>query len=158
MLRRIYTGFVLSVLMLVSCKSEQEKMNAYVQGKWKMVFAKITMPTYQGSDQKKINSADFLNPKDKNAITENFYVFKENHTFELWSTMNGKILGEKDTGKWAVTKDKMIWHMNTEKGTFTVRFDLKKIEDGFSLQTLQDRDKDGAVDDIYYIEVKKKFF
>lgn len=155
---------VLSVLftgcfLYQSCQSPDEKMEDYILGNWRMSFVRVTMPTYEGGKNEKVQDIDFDNPKDARNMDKMYYVFKRNEkgdkTFKNWSQGSlGKQAGL--SGDWEVKEGVLIWKVVNAIGkTLEFKFAIEKTVHGFSIENHQDRDRDGEEDDTYYVEVKR---
>lgn len=143
-------------LMAASCATEQEKMQRYLCGNWEAVYLKLELPSYQGKDTLVEYDIDFENPHDPRTIEQgkSFTTYNSDGTFKTWTEKNNGIVKSKSKGKWRVTKDSMFYDFAQGPGkkAVTVAFELKQIEDGYSIMTIQDRDNDGEQDDTYYLE------
>ncbi len=150
--RLIYPLFLLVVLS--SCASDEEKMTQYMSGKWKTTFLSLEMPTYQNRDTLVAYNIDFLNPDDAEAkaLGDTYTLHNADGSFKTWQSKRGIPSRTLSKGKWRVTLDSLFYTFVSRDRETTVSFGLKKIEDGFSIEILQDRDKDGVKDDTYYSE------
>ena len=148
----LYPLFLLVVLC--SCASEEEKMTQYMSGKWKTTFLSLEMPTYQNRDTLVAYNIDFLNPDDAEAkvLGDTYTLHNVDGSFKTWQSKRGIPSRTLSMGKWRVTLDSLFYTFASRDRETTVSFGLKKIEDGFSIEVLQDRDKDGVKDDTYYSE------
>ena len=140
---------------MVSCSTPEEKMTKYLIGNWESIYYKEEMPSYRRKDTLVVNDADFTNPADNKANQKNLYKHKADGTFESWQTVNNYPSGRKSKGKWRVTKDSLYYEFQQGKKTVSVPFGLKVIEDGYAITAIQDRDRDGQVDDTFYLETVK---
>lgn len=139
---------------LVSCATEEEKMTRYMTGKWESTYLKLEMPSYQKKDTLIKYDIDYLNPEDPRAKQQgkSYSLHKADGTFETWQEKNGRPVGNKGTGNWRVTKDSLIYSFEQGGQSIVVPFGLKKIEDGYIMTGLQDRDGDGEIDDTFILE------
>ncbi|WP_152286896.1 hypothetical protein [Flavicella marina] len=149
-------SLVLVAIFVVSCASEDEKMTRYLVGNWETVYVKLEMPTFKRKDTLIEYDIDFANPHDPRAKQQgkSFTTYNVDGTFESWTKKNGYPAGQKTQGNWKATKDSLFYEFSQGPGKkpFTVAFELEKIEDGFSIKGLQDRDNDGEQDDTFYLE------
>ncbi|MGB2128996.1 MAG: hypothetical protein ACPHXR_05910 [Flavicella sp.] len=153
---KINTTLYVSILLLLfsACATEEEKMNKYITGKWKTTYVSLEMPSYKNRDTLVAYNIDFLNPDDAeaNAIGETFSLHNADGSFKTWQSKRGLPPRTVSQGKWRVTLDSLYYTFASRDRETTVSFGLKKIEDGFSIEVLQDRDNDGVKDDTYYSE------
>lgn len=150
---------VMSLLVsIVSCSTPEEKMKKYLTGKWETVFLKIEMPTFQRKDTLMEYDVDFSNPEDPRAksMPVSFTIHNLDGTFETWQEKNGVAAGAVTKGSWKTTLDSLYYTMGEGTKEFTIAFGVKKIEDGFSLKGIQDRDRDGEQDDTFYLETVRR--
>ena len=147
--------FVLT-FVVTSCATEDEKMQRYLVGNWETVFVKLEMPSYMNKDTIVEYDIDFANPDDPRAQTQGkpMTSFNLDGTFTTWAELNNRATGRKTSAKWRATKDSLFYDIMDSKTnkSFTVSFGLEKIEDGYATKRLVDQDRDGAIDDMIYIE------
>lgn len=143
-------------LCIVSCASEDEKMQRYIVGNWETVYVKLELPSYQGKDTLVEYDIDFANPHDPRAQRQgkSFTTYNVDGTFKSWTEKNSRPTGQSSEGKWRATKDSLFYDFKQGPGkkNVTISFLLKQIEDGFSMTGMQDRDNDGEKDDTFYLE------
>ena len=148
--------FLFVSVLLVSCATEDEKMQRYLIGNWETIYAKIDLPTYNGKDDLFEYDIDFANPHDPRAKQQGkpLTTFKADGTFVTWSEINNRSTGQMSTGKWSATKDSLyfIYQQGAGKKDITIPLGLKEIEDGYATTRLLDQDRDGKVDDLIYLE------
>lgn len=123
-------------------------------GKWESSYLKLELPTFQKKDTLIEYDIDFQNPDDPRAKQQgkSYSLHKADGTFETWQEKNGRPTGKKGTGTWRVTKDSLYYSFNQNTASVEVPFGLAKIEDGYAMTGLQDRDGDGEKDDTFYLE------
>jgi hypothetical protein len=155
-MRFIKLLFLLVVFSVVSCTTEDERMQRYLIGNWETVYVKLELPTYQGKDTLVEYDIDFANPHDPRAKEQGkpFSTYNLDGTFKSWTEKNNRLAGQSTKGKWSATKDSLFYYFSQAAGKkdVTVAFGLKQIEDGFSITALQDRDNDREKDDTFYLE------
>ncbi|MFC2110656.1 hypothetical protein ACFLRU_02105 [Bacteroidota bacterium] len=153
-----FVSVVVLLVSIISCSTPEEKMKKYLTGKWETVFLKIEMPTYQRKDTLLEYDVDFTNPEDPRAkgMPVSFTIHNLDGTFETWQEKNGTSAGGITKGNWKTTLDSLYYVIGEGKKSFTVSFAVAKIEDGFSLRGIQDRDRDGEQDDIFYLETVRR--
>jgi hypothetical protein len=146
------------VALVISCSTPEEKMTKYLTGKWETVFLKLEMPTYQKKDTLIEYDIDFANPEDPRAKGQpvSMTIHKEDGTFETWQEKNKAPSGAVTKGKWKVLGDSLYYDLEQGKNKISIAFAVAKVEDGFSMTGKQDRDRDGEVDDIFYIETVRR--
>lgn len=139
---------------LVSCATEDEKMQRYISGNWETIFVKIELNSYRGKDTLIEYAIDFENPEDPRAKQQgkSYATYKEDGTFTTWTEKNNIRTGNVTSGKWKATKDSLYYYLSQGEKEMTIPFELTQIEDGFSMRALQDRDSDGERDDVFYLE------
>ncbi len=144
---------IIGLLLLVACSTPDQKMQKYLTGNWEMIYVKLEYKTFQNKDTAKVIDVDFTNPADIAAELKTYYKHKSNGVFESWRVRNNISVGEKTIGTWRASVDSLYYTFGRVKqDSVTVAFGVKKIEDGFSLTAIQDRDRDGKKDDIFYVE------
>ncbi|MDG1806124.1 hypothetical protein [Flavicella sp.] len=147
---------VVFAFVVASCATEDEKMQKYIIGNWETVFVKLEFETFKGKDTLVEYDIDFANPDDPRAQRQGkaFSTYKADGTFKSWTEKNNRPTGQSTTGKWRVTKDSLFYDFAQGPGKkdVTVSFGLEKIDDGFAITGIQDRDSDRAVDDTIYLE------
>lgn len=145
---------ILVSLIMMSCETEDEKMTRYVTGNWETIYVKLELPTYQKRDTLIEYDIDFENPDDKRALNQgkSFTTHAADGTLKSWTVKNSLSKGLTTNGKWYATKDSLFYEIIQRTGTFKMSFGLEAIEDGFALTALQDRDRDGELDDTFYME------
>jgi hypothetical protein len=140
------------VLTLSSCASEEEKITRYMIGKWKTVYYKWELPTFQKKDTLIEYDVDYTNPGEERAKVTSFYNYKSDGSFETWQRNKSGASSSKESAKWHVTVDSLFHTYSRGNKSKTLSFGLQQIEDGFSVRAVFDQDKDGEKDDVYYME------
>jgi len=150
-----FLSIALFATAMVSCSTPDEKMTKYLTGNWETIYFKIEHPTWRKKDTLVIQDVDFTNPADNVSNIKNVYKHKADGTFESWQTRNNMPTGPKSKGTWRVAKDSLYYAFKQGEKTISVPFGLAVIEDGYTITALQDRDRDGEVDDTFYLETVK---
>lgn len=155
-MRLVKLLFLLVVISVVSCTSEDEKMQRYLIGNWETVYMNFEFPSYKGKDTLFEYDVDYANPHDPRAqeLGKPFTTYKADGTFKRWIEKNRIPSGRPTAGKWRVTKDSLFWSFDQGSGKKDriVAFGLKEIEDGYAASLIVDQDRDGKADDLIYIE------
>jgi hypothetical protein len=153
-----FLAFTVITVFIVSCSTPEEKMTKYLSGKWETVFFKLEMPTYQKKDTLIEYDVDFANPEDPRAkgAPVSFTIHRKDGTFKTWQENQKRPVGSVTKGDWKVVGDSLLYEIKRGEEKIKISFAVAKVEDGFSMTGIQDRDRDGEEDDTFYLETVRR--